>query len=241
MAGFLTIRKGVNTGNKICILAVLVLGLGIFPVRAQVSKSRQAASSPESVLAGLMQGNARFVANQTTPKNLPSRREVSAKGQFPLAVILSCMDSRVVPESIFDQGLGDVFVGRVAGNVEDRDQLGSMEFATQLAGAKLVMVLGHTSCGAVKGACNPVRMGHLTGILKKIRPSVKAVQRNSPGLPPSASNLRFVNKVAEENSRRVLQNIRRSSPILAGLEKSGQIKMVSAMYDLETGRVTLVD
>lgn len=226
--------------KKIIFSATFALAITASFSLAQVSADRQATITPDAVLTKLMKGNARFAVNNPSIQSVPTRREISAKGQFPKAVILSCLDSRVPVEQVFDVGIGDVFVGRVAGNIEDNDQLGSMEFATKLAGAKLVMVLGHTACGAVAGSVDNARLGHLTGILKKIRPAVNVVKKNSPDIKPVGSNGEFVDKVAEENVRRTVKNIRHQSPILAELEKSGQIKIVGGMYDLKSGRVTLV-
>lgn len=209
---------------------------------AQVTRERQAELTPDKTLASLMQGNKRFVAGQSTASyNLAARRSASVQGQHPKASILSCLDARIPVESVFDMGIGDLFVGRVAGNIEDKDQLGSMEFATKLAGAKLLMVLGHTGCGAVRGACDNARLGHLTGILKKIRPSVDAVKKTVPDKDATSANPAFVDKVAAENVRRTVASIRHRSPILADLEQSGQIKIVGAMYDLASGKVTLLD
>lgn len=226
--------------KKIIFSATFALAITASFSLAQVSADRQATITPDAVLTKLMKGNARFAVNNPSIQSIPTRREISAKGQFPKAVILSCLDSRVPVEQVFDVGIGDVFVGRVAGNIEDNDQLGSMEFATKLAGAKLVMVLGHTACGAVAGSVDNARLGHLTGILKKIRPAVNVVKKNSPDIKPVGSNGEFVDKVAEENVRCTVKNIRHQSPILAELEKSGQIKIVGGMYDLKSGRVTLV-
>ncbi|MFV0338502.1 MAG: carbonic anhydrase family protein [Chthoniobacterales bacterium] len=157
-------------------------------------------------------------------------------GQFPKAVVLSCLDSRVPVELVFDQGIGDLFVGRVAGNIEDLDQVGSMEFATKLAGAKLVLVLGHTSCGAINGAADGAELGNLTQLLQKIRRAVDEV-KGFEGEVRRSSNPAFINKVVEENVRLTVENIRKTSPVLTDLEKSGDIKIVGAVYDLETGKV----
>lgn len=224
---------------KILSLAIVAL-LAVAPLGvAQVTKEKQAALTPDKVLSSLMAGNARFAAGRTTAQDITARRAATAKGQHPEAVVLSCLDSRVPVEMVFDKGIGDLFVGRVAGNVGDKDQLGSMEFATKLEGAKLVMVLGHTSCGAIKGACDGAKLGHLTGLLAKIRPAVRAV-KDVPAGQRTSANAAFVNKVAKENVRETVANIRKRSPILADLEKSGQIKIVGALYDLATGKVLLV-
>lgn len=205
-----------------------------------VTSEQQQSFTPQEVLTRLKEGNARFVAGKTLYPNVTARIAASSTGQFPKAVILGCLDSRVPVEDVFDQGIGDVFVGRVAGNIENVDQLGSMEFGTKLAGAKLVLVLGHSECGAVMGACDGAKMGHLTALLKKIQPAVDAVegfdadQRNS-------SNAEFVKKVTEQNVRQTIADIRKDSAILAGLEKSGDLKIVGAIYDLATGKVKFLD
>ena len=187
-----------------------------------------------------MAGNMRYVAGEVSDPNIKASIAAAASGQFPQAVILSCLDSRVPVELVFDVGIGDVFVGRVAGNVENVDQLGSMEFATKAAGAKLVMVLGHEACGAVKGACDGVELGNLTALLAKIQPAVDAVegfeadQRNS-------KNADFVEKVVEKNVRMTVADIRKDSPVLAEAEKAGEIMIVGAIYSLQDGSVTLLE
>lgn len=205
-----------------------------------VTAEEQRSMTPDAVLTALMEGNKRYVAGNLRDPNIKARIKASSTGQFPKAVILSCLDSRVPVEDVFDVGIGDVFVGRVAGNVENVDQLGSMEFATAAAGSKLVMVLGHESCGAVKGACDGVQMGNLTALLDKIEPAVRAVdgfeesERNS-------KNGEFVAKVVEQNVRNTVADIRKRSSVLAGLEKEGKIKIVGAIYSLQDGSVTLLD
>jgi carbonic anhydrase len=205
-----------------------------------VTREQQQELTPDAVLAELMAGNARFVAGETTPPNITARIVASAQGQFPKAVILSCLDSRVPVELVFNRGIGDLFVGRVAGNIQNVDQLGSMEFATKLAGAKLVMVLGHTECGAIKGACDDAKLGNLTALLAKIRPAVKSVEGFKADERTSA-NVEFVTKVTKQNVRLTVTGIRKNSPVLAGLEKSGELKIVGAIYDLQTGKVSLLD
>lgn len=206
---------------------------------AQVTKEEQAALTPDKVLTDLMAGNTRFAAGETGDLEIKKRIANTAEGQYPKAVVLSCLDSRVPVELVFDQGMGDIFVGRVAGNIEDVDQLGSMEFATKLSGAKLVFVLGHTACGAVKGACDDAKLGNLTALLTKIRRAVEAV----PGFKPeerNSANKEFVQKVTEENVRQTMVNIRKDSPVLAELEATGKIKIVGGMYSLHTGKVTML-
>jgi carbonic anhydrase len=207
--------------------------------KAPVSKAEREALTPDKILESLIEGNDRFVADKLTSPNISGRREAAAAGQFPKAVILSCLDSRVPVELVFDVGIGDVFVGRVAGNIENVDQLGSMEFATKLAGAKLVVVLGHTSCGAIKGACDGAELGNLTALLAKIRPAVDAVKGFKPEQRTSA-NAEFVAKVTEQNVRQTVSDIRKDSPVLAGLERDGKIKIVGGVYDLKTGKVAFL-
>jgi carbonic anhydrase len=206
-----------------------------------VSAEQQKAFTPDQVLADLMAGNKRFAAGQVTDLDIKANIKATAEGQFPSAVILSCLDSRVPVETVFDQGIGDIFVGRVAGNIENEDLLGSFEFATKVAGAKLLMVLGHEACGAVKGACDHAELGNLTALLAKIKPAVKAVEADFPEDQRNSKNADFVNKVIEQNVRMTVADIRKDSPILAEMEKAGEIKIVGAIYSLHTGQVTLLD
>jgi len=204
-----------------------------------VTQDQQAALTPQAVLDDLMAGNARYVAGKLSDANVKPRIAASASGQYPKAVVLSCLDSRVPVEQVFDQGIGDIFVGRVAGNVENQDQLGSMEFATAAAGVKLVMVLGHTACGAVKGACDDVQLGNLTSLLSKIKPAVDATPGHAGNR--TSKNPAFVNEVVHHNVKITVNDIRQRSSVLAGLEKEGKIKIVGAVYALDTGKVTLID
>ena len=223
---------------KLPIVTAFVLAL-VAGAHAQVTKEQQSALTPDKVLADLMDGNARYVAGKISDPELKKRITNSADGQYPKAVVLSCLDSRVPVELVFDQRIGDIFVGRVAGNIEDEDQLGSMEFATKLAGAKLVFVLGHSACGAVKGAVDGATLGNLTALLARIKPAVDAVSGFKPGERTSA-NKEFVEKVIEQNVRQTMADIRKDSPVLAELEASGKIKIVGGTYDLHTGKVTLL-
>jgi carbonic anhydrase len=195
--------------------------------------------TPEAVLADLVAGNERFVAGKPVPANTRARIEVAAKGQHPKAFILSCVDSRVPVEQVFDQGIGDLFVGRVAGNIESVEQLGSIEFATKVAGAKLVMVLGHEACGAVKGACDHVELGNLTALLDEIKPAVAAVPGYSEDTR-SSKNTEFVEAVIAKNVELTVADLRKRSPVLADLEKEGKIILVGALYSLKDGKVTLL-
>jgi carbonic anhydrase len=221
----------------------LILGaalVAVSSVQGQLTQAEQEALTPDEVITALMEGNARFVAGELTDPDIDERIATSATGQYPKAVILSCLDSRVPVVLVFDQGIGDVFVGRVAGNIEDVNQLGSMEFATKLSGAKLVMVLGHSGCGAIKGAVDGAELGNLTALLKEIRPAADGVDGFSPEKRNSA-NAEFVAKVVEENVRQTVADIRKKSPVLAAMEREGEVKVVGAIYDLETGKVSLLD
>lgn len=202
------------------------------PARTQ---ERQAALSPQDALAKLRAGNARFVAGQTQVRNLPAKVRATAAAQYPFAVILSCLDSRQPVELLFDQGIGDVFNARVAGNVLNDDILGSLEFACRVSGSKLILVLGHSNCGAVKGAVDGVELGKLTGLLAKIRPAAGQVPDNVQ--PRSSKNDHYVQEVAEANVRLVIQQIREQSPILREMLDAGTIGLAGGMYDLSTGEV----
>ncbi|MEO6740388.1 MAG: carbonic anhydrase family protein [Chthoniobacteraceae bacterium] len=161
----------------------------------------------------------------------------STKGQYPYASVVSCLDSRTGTELIFDQGIGDVFNARVAGNIVNPDILGSLEFASKVAGSKLIAVIGHTKCGAVKGACDHVKLGNLTGLLNRIEPAVKATP-SVGGSDRSSKNAEFVDAAAQQNVRKAMANIRQNSPILRQMEKEGQIQIVGGMHDITTGKVT---
>ncbi|MEM7260663.1 MAG: carbonic anhydrase family protein [Planctomycetota bacterium] len=201
--------------------------------------AEQAELTPDGVLEDLMAGNARFVDGYLSAPDVKLRRMAGTLGQYPKAVVLSCLDSRVPVEQVFDQGIGDLFVGRVAGNVENEDQLGSMEFAAKLSGVKLVMVLGHSACGAVKGACDGAEMGNLTALLSKIQPAVDSVE-GFPTDQRNSKNSAFVERVVRANVQMTVADIRSRSPILAQMERDGQIKIVGAVYSLESGEVTLL-
>jgi len=199
------------------------------------TKTAQDAATPEEVLSRLRAGNDRFVSGHPLARNVPAEVQATASGQYPYAVVLSCLDSRQPVELIFDQGIGDLFSARVAGNVLNDDMLGSMEFACKVSGAKLIVVLGHTDCGAIKGAINQVELGNLTGLLAKIRPAISKVA--GTGASGSAKNPEFVQQVADANVRLVMDEIRRCSPILREMIDQKQIGMVGGMYDLRSGKV----
>jgi carbonic anhydrase len=199
------------------------------------TKESQAAMTPAGALANLRAGNARFVAGQTRHRDLPAEVRATASGQYPFAVIVSCLDSRQPIELIFDQGIGDVFNARVAGNVLTDEILGSLEFACNVSGAKEILVVGHSNCGAVKGAIDGVELGKLTVLLDRIKPAIAQVPDD--GQPRTTKNDAFVQKVAEANVRLVMKQIREQSPILRGMLDAGQIGLTGGMYDLGTGEV----
>jgi len=196
----------------------------------------QQALTPDGALEILKEGNARFVAGESYDRDLIDQQIDTAGGQFPFAVVLSCLDSRSAPEVVFDQGVGDIFVGRVAGNVVDTNLLGSFEFATAAAGSKLIVVMGHTACGAVKGACDGVEVGNLTALLDEIEPAIDAVSTPA-GTDRSSANNEFVNRVVETNVRMQVNELLRRSDVVRGLVDEGQVKVVGAVHDLATGEV----
>lgn len=202
------------------------------------TRETQATMTPAKALAFLREGNERFVGNLRLNRNLLQQVNETSAGQFPFAVVLSCIDSRTSAELIFDQGLGDIFSVRVAGNVLNEDVLGSMEFACAVAGSKLAVVLGHSRCGAVKGACHHVEMGNLTGLLSKIRPAVEEVRGNQQS---DCSDEAFVERVALQNTRRQMHQILERSPILRDLYEQGRIGLAAAMYSVESGIVDFFD
>ncbi len=204
------------------------------------TKESQAAISPAIAIQLLQEGNARFVANKKADRNLLEQVSDTSKGQYPFATILSCIDSRVSAELIFDQGVGDIFSVRVAGNIVNEDLLGSMEFACKLAGTKALVVLGHTSCGAVKGACDDAKMGNLTTLLSKIKPAVEAIEEPQLASERTSKNSEFVDRVAVRNVEMTLANIRKYSSVLKDMEEAGEIVLVGAMYDVSSGAVTFL-
>jgi carbonic anhydrase len=202
-----------------------------------LTREAQAKISPAVALTLLQEGNERFVKNKKAERDLLEQVRDTATGQYPFATILSCIDSRVSAELIFDQGVGDIFSVRVAGNIVNEDLLGSMEFACKLAGTRVVLVLGHTSCGAVKGACDDARLGNLTTLISKIKPAVQAVTQPEEPADRTSQNLQFVDEVAETNVRLTMDNIRRLSPVLKVMEQDGEIIIAGAMYDISSGEV----
>jgi carbonic anhydrase len=216
-------------------LAVLLVLAG---PAAAAAPSAPAVPAAEA-LARLKAGNKRFASGHSRTHPYLAQVHATASGQHPFAAILSCIDSRVGPEIVFDQGLGDLFSMRVGGAVADEDALGGLEYATKVAGARLIVVLGHSHCGAVKGACDGVQLGSLTGLLARIKPAVDAVPASVS--PRDSTNEAFVDLAARENVLLAVRTIREKSPVIAALEKSGGVKIVGAMYDVETGRTEFLE
>ena len=201
----------------------------------------QSQMTPEMALELLKEGNRRFLRGAPRERKLNQQVIETAYGQYPFASIIGCIDSRVPTSLIFDQGIGSIFSARVAGNIVNDDILGSLEFACKLAGAKLVVVLGHTSCGAVKGACDQAELGNLTALLSKINPAVLAVTEPENPEERTSKNATFVDAVALENVRLTVRNVRTYSNVLRSMEKEGAIKIIGAMYDVATGEVRFLD
>jgi carbonic anhydrase len=228
---------------KISSVAAATTALGIAPIgplayAAALTKAQRDNLTPGDVIALMKKGNERFRLGKESPHNYLAQQKTTAKGQYPAAVILSCIDSRAPAETIMDLGIGDIFNARVAGNVANDDILGSMEFACKVAGAKVALVMGHTACGAIKGAIDNVQLGNLTGLLAKIQPAVDATEYKGER---SAKNYDFVDAVARKNVELTIREIRRRSAVLAELETSRAIRIIGAMYNLETGRVEFFD
>lgn len=230
----------VRSVSCILLLAMFMMSESLIaqPVRA-LTKDVQASLTPAKSLEMLIEGNERFLRGDMIERDLLSLVAETSKGQYPHAVVLGCIDSRVPPELIFDQGIGDIFTPRIAGNFVNADILGSMEFATKVAGSKLIVVLGHSSCGAVKGACDHVELGNLTHTLKNLMPAVDAVD-DVIGTRDS-NNKDYVEKVAHMNVTLTVENIMKRSPVMKELVEQGELMIVGAMHDVETGRVTFMD
>jgi carbonic anhydrase len=228
--------------------AAVVLLCGVTGLHAQSDGSRvdrvltqqeQQALSPDDVFRLFKEGNGRFVSGTLTSRDHSSQVRDAANGQFPKAIVLSCVDSRVPVEDVFDLGIGDIFVARVAGNFENTDILGSMEFATKISGAKAILVLGHEACGAVKAAIDDAQLGNITAMLQNIKPAVDSLSGYEG--KQSSSNPEFVHLVAERNVRLTMDDIRRRSPILKEMEDQKQIVIIGALYDMQTGTVEFLD
>ena len=197
-----------------------------------LTKEQRDRMTPDQIIEEIRKGNERFRTGKMTARDYVSQQRATASGQYPAAVVLGCIDSRVPAEIIFDVGIGDTFNARIAGNIVNDDILGSMEFACAVSGAKVVMVLGHTACGAIKGAIDDVEMGNLTALLARIKPAITTTKYDGE---KSSKNYAYVDAVARTNVLVAIENIHRRSSILEGLEKKGTIKIVGAMYDLSTG------
>ena len=200
----------------------------------------QSAMKIAQALQMMKDGNDRFVSGKAVSRDLHAQVRQTANGQYPFAAVVSCIDSRIPTEIVFDQGIGDIFNARIAGNFVNEDILGSLEFACKLAGSKLIVVMGHTSCGAVKGACDHAQLGNLTQMLDKIMPAVQSVS-TLPDEERSSKNLNFVNKVAEKNVELTIAEIQAKSPVLNEMYRNGEIDIVGAMYDVQSGSVTFFD
>lgn len=205
-----------------------------------LTKEAQDALTPEQILQGLKDGNERFVNNNLTPRDYPAQVRATTDGQYPEAVVIACIDSRVPVENIFDKGVGDIFVARVAGNFVNEDILGSTEFATAVAGSKVVVVMGHEHCGAVKSAIDDVEMGNITAMLSNIEPAVERAEESYEG-DESSGNDEFVTNVVNTNVRYTIEQMRERSSIIAELERNGDVVIAGAFYDLDTGEVIFLD
>ncbi len=203
-------------------------------VEKVLTAEQQAALTPDSVIKGLQEGNQRFVEGDLTARDHTVQIRKTVDGQFPKAVILSCVDSRVPVEDVFDKGIGDIFVARVAGNFVNEDILGSMEFGCKVSGSKVILVLGHEHCGAVKAAVDNVKLGNITAMLSKIRPAVEILEYDGDR---SSKNEEFVHMACESNVKKTIQDIRTNSPILKDMEDKGEIKIIGGIYDMDTGTV----
>lgn len=206
---------------------------------AVMTKQAQEVMTPAQALDLLKQGNQRFASGNMKPRDYLAQVKQTVGGQFPFASIVSCLDSRIPPAIVFDQGMGDLFVARVAGNFVNDDILGSLEFATKLSGSKVIVVMGHTDCGAIKGACDGAQLGLLTSTLANINPAVTAV--GSGFTPLDSTNVKYVQAVADMNVKLTMQKIRDRSLVLRGMIDRGDIILVGAMYDLATGKVSFYD
>ena len=218
-------------------VGMVEVSLGSLLAHADLTKEVRDKMTPDEIIQQMKVGNERFRLGKPQHRDLMSEAKATAKGQYPAAIVFSCIDSRAPAELILDFGIGDIFSGRVAGNIVDEDILGSMEFACKVAGSKVVLVMGHTSCGAIKGVIDGVELGNLTALLSKIRPAVEATQYTGER---SSKNYAFVDAVARENVVMTIANVRQRSPVLRDLESSGGVKILGSMYNLETGVVTFL-
>ena len=203
-----------------------------------LSQEEQAALTPEQVLTALKQGNHRFLSGEITSRDHSAQVRFAAKGQFPKAIALSCVDSRIPVEDVFDLGIGDIFVARVAGNFENTDILGSMEFATRISGAKVILVMGHSDCGAIKAAIDGAELGNITPMLENIQPAIDSLTGYKG--EKTSSNPEFVHMVTEQNIQLSIEDIRSRSPVIAEMEKNGEVQIVGALYEMSSGVVTFI-
>ena len=233
-------RRGFLTASAAMASATFA-GAGAFSGAAHadaVTKAKRDKLSPDDVISLMKKGNNRFKNGRRANHNYLAQQRATVAGQYPLAVLLSCIDSRAPAETIMDLRIGDIFNSRVAGNIENSDILGSMEFGCKISGAKVVLVMGHTACGAIKGAIDNAELGNLTGLLAKIKPAVAATDYTGER---TSKNYSFVDAVARKNVAMTITSIRKASPVLAGMESSGAIKIAGAMYSLQTGVVDFFD
>ncbi len=203
------------------------------------TQDSQAAVSPDAAIQLLKDGNQRFLSKSTLNRSFDKQIELTSGGQYPFAAVVSCIDSRIPTEIVFDQGIGDIFNARVAGNFVNQDILGSLEFACKLAGSKLIVIMGHTSCGAVKGACDHAELGNLTAMLDNISPALNEV-KTAEGVDRSSKNIDFVNEVAVQNVHLTIAKLKMDSPVLNEMIENDEIKVVGAMYDVTSGKVSFI-
>ena len=233
-------EKNMKT-NRVTVMAAAIalffamIGAALADGGAALTRETQAKITPGKAIEMLKEGNQRFVSGKTVNRDLRAQVKQTSRGQFPFAAVVSCLDSRIPPETVFDQGIGDLFVARVAGNFVNDDILGSLEFATKLAGAKLIVIMGHTGCGAIRGACDGAQLGLLTATLANINPAVMAVQGNYT--TRSSKDAKFVQAVAEMNVHLTMKKLRDRSVVLREMLDKGEIKMIGAMYDVNTGNI----
>lgn len=206
---------------------------------AVMTAERQEAKTPQAVLQRLKEGNQRFITGKLKNRDLLVQANATASSQHPVAVILNCMDARTPPEIVFDQGIGDVFVARIAGNIQNNDILGSLEFGTKLAGAKLIAVIGHTNCGAIRGACQQATLGFLTGLLQKIQPAVKQASKEIGS--SDCNNMALIDQIAKDNVLNVIKQIQENSPVIKQLIKEKKLGIVGGIQELTTGKVIFFD
>jgi carbonic anhydrase len=231
--GFLLTALGAGAASHLAPLHAQMGAAG----SASLTKEQRDRLTPDQIIDELKKGNERFRAGKTVAHDYRNQQRTTAAGQYPAAALLGCVDSRVPAEILFDSGIGDTFNGRIAGNVVNDDLLGSLEFACAVSGAKVILLLGHTACGAIKGAIDDVEMGNLTGLLARIKPAITATTFTGD---KSSKNAAYVDAVARTNVVLGVEIIKRRSPLLEGLVKKGTIKIVGAMYDLASGAVEMV-